>query len=164
MSPPLPESSASTTPSEQAIRDALVAHFSLDELYTLAHDLSIDKDSIAGDTKETYARELVTYRRNRSQLPQLATAIRTARPQILFAPSAVSGRSPEDYHRDRIDEWQRAYLVHERERFVYLALQQSADVSDSLSAMADGGGQSQQKFNDLRALNRFIAVLSVPLW
>jgi hypothetical protein len=67
-------------PSEQAIRDALVGRFSLVELHTLAFDLGIDRDEIAGGTKSEYARELVTYCTNRERRQALVAAVRKARP------------------------------------------------------------------------------------
>jgi hypothetical protein len=76
--PPPPDPAA--LPSDQDLRDALVARFSLGELHTLAFDLGIDRDEIAGGTKSEYARELVTYCRNHQQLPALVAAVRKARP------------------------------------------------------------------------------------
>lgn len=70
-------------PSEQTIRDVLVARFSLSDLHTLAFDLGIDREEIAGATKSDYARELVTYCSRRGLLPALVAVIRKARPEAL---------------------------------------------------------------------------------
>jgi hypothetical protein len=70
-------------PSEQTIRDVLLAKFSLDELRTLAFDLKIDADEIPGVTKSEFARELVNYCARRDLLAALVSAIRKQRPGAL---------------------------------------------------------------------------------
>ena len=59
----------------------LTAHFSLSELRTLAYKLSIDYDDLPGDSKESFARELVRYLERRGRLGELVTLGRQERPK-----------------------------------------------------------------------------------
>jgi len=71
----------------------LVDHFTLDDIRTLCFELSIDYDVLPGEGKESKARELVIYCRNRATLEQLAQSARKARPHLVGAAGAISGRS-----------------------------------------------------------------------
>jgi hypothetical protein len=61
----------------------LVDKFSLDEIEQLAFQIKIDFDQIAGNTKQSKARELVQYLERRSRLGELVNAIRTERPGLI---------------------------------------------------------------------------------
>ncbi len=63
----------------KALRTFLVERFSLEEMAQLCADLNIDFESIAGDTKEAKALELVQYCARRGQLHDLVAAVIDAR-------------------------------------------------------------------------------------
>jgi hypothetical protein len=62
--------------------DLLVQHFSLEELHTLAFDLGVDYESLAGAGKEARAREFLLYLNRRGLIPQLVAAARKQRPNV----------------------------------------------------------------------------------
>jgi hypothetical protein len=62
--------------------DLLVQHFSLEELHTLAFDLGVDYESLAGTGKEARAREFLLHLDRRGRIPQLLDAVRKQRPQV----------------------------------------------------------------------------------
>ena len=64
------------------LRDLLVKHFSLEELHTLAFDLGVDYESLAGAGKEARAREFLLYLDRRGRIPQLLDAVRRQRPEV----------------------------------------------------------------------------------
>ena len=80
-----------------ALHQHLVKQFTLDEIRTLCFELGIDFDVLPGEGKESKARELVIYCRNRAMLEQLAQRTRMARPPLdrasaTFSPVAASAR------------------------------------------------------------------------
>ena len=57
------------------LRQALVEHFSLDELRTLCQDIDISFDELPGaNTTSAKSRELITYMENRGRLDELVLA------------------------------------------------------------------------------------------
>jgi Effector-associated domain 7 len=81
---PQPASGASATSVDpREVVRVLVDKFSLDEIEQLAFQIKIDFDQIAGNTKQSKARELVQYLERRSRLGELVNAIRTERPGLI---------------------------------------------------------------------------------
>jgi len=62
--------------------DLLVKSFNLEELHTLAFDLGVDYESLAGAGKEARAREFLLYLNRRGLIPQLVAAARKQRPNV----------------------------------------------------------------------------------
>lgn len=65
------------------VRQALVNHFSLEELRTLCFDIGIDFEELPGSSKSAKARDLVQYWHNRRDLDRLVDLIRRQRGEIL---------------------------------------------------------------------------------
>jgi nucleoside phosphorylase len=66
----------------RGLRFMLTELFDLSELRTLAFDLNVDWENIAGRTKPEKALELIEYMRRRSQLADLLAAINRERPHV----------------------------------------------------------------------------------
>lgn len=71
----------------------LVGQFTLDDIRTLCFALGIDYDILPGEGKESKARELVIYCRNRAMLEQLAQSAHKARPHLDRAAGGASVRT-----------------------------------------------------------------------
>jgi hypothetical protein len=63
-----------------ALRKVMIDKFSKYELEALCFDLGIDADNIGGDTKQTFALNLITHTERRGTYDQLVAAVRAARP------------------------------------------------------------------------------------
>jgi len=64
------------------LRQQLIEHFTLEDIRTLCFELKIDFDVLPGEGKDSKARELVIYCRNRAMLGQLAQKTQQARPHL----------------------------------------------------------------------------------
>lgn len=64
------------------LRDILVEHFNSSELHNLCFDLGIRHESIAGNTIEDKARELIEYCFRRGKLEELVNRCRELRPNM----------------------------------------------------------------------------------
>lgn len=74
------------------LRQHLVKQFTLDEIRTLCFELGIDYDVLPGEGKESKARELVIYCRNRAMLERLAQGARKARPHLDGITGGIPGQ------------------------------------------------------------------------
>ncbi|MCB9128309.1 MAG: CHAT domain-containing protein, partial [Ardenticatenales bacterium] len=74
------EAEGPTAPSAADLRQALDARFSWEELRTLAQDVGIDHEHLAGDTKPSFARELVAACEQRGLITTLLTEAQRQRP------------------------------------------------------------------------------------
>jgi hypothetical protein len=63
-------------------RRDIVKHFSMEEIETLAFDLSIDWDELPGNAKSSKAQALLAYLARRKRLSDLLTLLREERPKI----------------------------------------------------------------------------------
>jgi hypothetical protein len=66
------------------VRETLKKHFNLDDLRALCQDLNIEFESIAGETRDRKALELVAYAERHVMFDQLIAAIRRSRPNVTF--------------------------------------------------------------------------------
>lgn len=64
------------------LREAINKHYNLDELRLLAAELSVDWDSIPGQTKQIKLLELVEYLDRRKELGKLISVIKRERPNV----------------------------------------------------------------------------------
>lgn len=65
------------------LHQQLTTLFNLEELRTLVFGLDVDADEIAGDTRDVYARELISFFERRKQLPMLVAAVQRERADSL---------------------------------------------------------------------------------
>ena len=76
-----------------ALHKYLVEHFSLEGIRTLCFELSVDYDILPGEGKESKARELVIYCRNRAMLEQLARSAHQARRHLAGSAGVMSAQT-----------------------------------------------------------------------
>ena len=79
---PTPSNPPATPPpatNPVAVREALIKHFSPDELRLLAQEVGVDYDNLPGESKQRKALELVLYFERRGGLASLVAAVRRAR-------------------------------------------------------------------------------------
>ena len=81
-----------------ALHRHLVERFTLDEIRSLCFQLGIDYDVLPGEGKESKARELVIYCRNRAMLEQLAQSAHKARSPLDRATGGASVRAGSRAH------------------------------------------------------------------
>jgi Effector-associated domain 1/Effector-associated domain 7 len=70
-------------PDPVAIREALIQHFSLDELRLLTQEVGVDYDNLPGETKMRKALELVLYFERRGGVGTLVAAVRRVRSNVI---------------------------------------------------------------------------------
>jgi hypothetical protein len=78
-----PLTPAPTMPDSRTLYEVLIKHFNLEELHDLCFQRGIDYEEIKGDTKTTFARELVTYLERRGRLGELVEAVRQTRGNVI---------------------------------------------------------------------------------
>lgn len=66
----------------QKLFTALITYFDAAELETLCFELGVDYDSLAGEEKESKARELITWLERHGDVMILVEAIRRRRPRL----------------------------------------------------------------------------------
>jgi hypothetical protein len=64
------------------LRHSVIRHYNLEELKILAHDLSVDWDSIPGESKMLKVKELIDYMDRRNSLSELTRELRRGRPNV----------------------------------------------------------------------------------
>ncbi len=69
-----------TIQERSALRKFITDNFSVQELKSLVEDLGIDSESISGETKDAYARELISYCERRGREFDLVQAVSNERP------------------------------------------------------------------------------------
>jgi hypothetical protein len=82
--PESPKAPPAAQPDRIAVRETLKKHFNLDDLRALCQDLNIEFESIAGETRDRKALELVAYAERHVMFDQLIAAIRRSRPNVTF--------------------------------------------------------------------------------
>lgn len=60
----------------------MLKHFSVEELQVLAHDLSVDWDSLPGAAKPKKTLELISYLARHDKLSSLTALLRSSRPRV----------------------------------------------------------------------------------
>lgn len=71
----------------QQLNDALNQYFNLGELRTLAFELNISYEDLAGEGKKQKILSLIEYAKRHKQLSELASYVQSARPFLTFDPS-----------------------------------------------------------------------------
>lgn len=72
------------------LRKKLTTHFNLDELQTLSFDLSVDWNSLSGDTIELKSQTLISYLFRRGKLSDLVGLLREERPNVEWADTPLA--------------------------------------------------------------------------
>src|SRR3989304_1862689 len=83
---------ADETPEElKALREKLIAGFSVEELATLCQDLGLEYAALPGTSKEGKARELIDYLARRNRIAELERALESREPAEPEARSPLKG-------------------------------------------------------------------------
>ncbi len=107
-----------TTEQLVALRERLVAHFSMGELQTLAFDLGMDFEELGGEGKTAKARELVSYARRHGHLEALLRLAAAQRPHVAWdappsGPAPAPSPAPDERARTERTLAMAAYLSKE---------------------------------------------------
>lgn len=95
------------------IHQQLVANFDEEELKTLCLSLGLSYDDLPASGRVNKARELVTYLARRGRLPDLRTAVATARPHAIWpGETAVSPTLPTRSDRWQLSAEDRSHLIN----------------------------------------------------